>query len=105
IREYDEGILRNLEEVNAQRILSRPQFDLYRVTRADVLAAARTGVPDTQFIDFGSHTAVRHKLVGWSIQRWDSESMLAYSTLNGHYVCPWWGKAWCRTVLTKRGLE
>ncbi len=104
VKEYDAEILRNLEEVNAQVIVSRTQFDLYRVTRADVMRAIHAQVPDRSFVDFGSFTSKRHTLLGWSGQRWDNEAMLAGATVEGYQACPWWSEHWCRTVLTKRGL-
>ncbi|MDB4962316.1 MAG: hypothetical protein JWP01_2315 [Myxococcales bacterium] len=104
IREYDALIKSNLDEVHAALILATPQMELYRVTRAEVLRAAYKDVPDLAFVDLGSFTSERHKLLGWSGQRWRGQEMFAVSNLDGHRACPSWGRQWCRSVLTKRGL-
>jgi hypothetical protein len=105
VREYDDEILRNLRQVDAEAVLVFPQMTLYRVTRAGVMKAITDGVPDVPYVEMGSHTSERHMLGGWVGRYWNKEHLVADTLAAGREECPWWGKAWCRTVLTKRGLE
>ncbi len=109
IRDYDQKILDNLREVNAETIMSFPQVTLYRITREAVMRATHAMVPEQQFIDFGSYTSERYMLAGWLGHYWDKQRMFASSSASGQAYCPWptplwWGFPFCRTVLTKTGL-
>ena len=88
IAEYDAQIKANLEAVHAKRVLHLGNFDVYRIDRAEMIAAAEAQVPVVHAIDFGSHGSARFKLVGWGDPRIDPETGVGVSPLDGFGPCP-----------------
>jgi hypothetical protein len=88
IAELDAKIKANLEAIHAKRVVHLGNFDVYRIDRSAMIAAAEAQVPVVHDIDFGSYASAKFKLVGWGDPRIDPDTGFGVSPLDGFGPCP-----------------
>ncbi len=113
ISDYDKKVRKNLELVDAKRVLHLANFDVYRIDRASVVAVAGKRVPLVSTIDFGRVGSSVHELMGWG-EPWLTEDGIAVTSVDGFAPCPnpttpppagEPGSNACETIVTPSGLE
>ena len=113
IAEYDKKVRKNLELVDAKRVLQLANFDVYRIDRASVIALAGKSVPLVSRIDFGRVGSTVHELMGWG-NAWLTEDGIGVTSVDGFAPCPnpitpppkgEPGSNACETIMRPSGIE
>ena len=100
IAEYDRRVQKNLDVLEATKVLQLGNYAVYRIDRAKVLQLLEAGVRTTTHIDFGNLASQKYEILGWKAPALASNGT-PMTAIQGFTRCP---EPRCATVLTKFGI-